>query len=59
MTYNFDADGWLARELAALEQAYRAGRLNEGALERARERLMARYEQMLDRLDGTYRLPSG
>ena len=57
MTYNFDADEWYQRELAQLHDLHRQGKLPE-ELEAAVADLDQRYEEMLDRLDGTYRLPS-
>lgn len=58
MTYNFDPDRWLDIELAALDASRAAGRLTEAEAEREREKLMDRYDDMLSRLDGTYRLPA-
>ena len=43
MTYNFDPDGWLNNELAALEFEFKAGRLDESAYERQKDQLMERY----------------
>jgi len=57
MTYNFDAEAWYDRERAALERARRAGSLDEEGFRRALEALERRFESMLARLDGTYRLP--
>ncbi len=56
MTYNFDPDRWYDNELAALESAYKAGRLDAVDVERSKDRLMARYDEMVARLDGTYRI---
>lgn len=59
MTYNFDPDRWLARQLEAIADRLRRGELDEGACQREREALELRYERMVDRLDGTFRLPAG
>jgi len=59
MTYNFDPDRWFDNELAALEAAYRTGRLDEATFERRKDRLMERYDDMVERLDGTYRIDPG
>jgi hypothetical protein len=56
MTYNFDPDRWYDNELAALEFAFRKGRLAEAELETRKEQLMDRYDDMVARLDGTYRI---
>ena len=45
MTYNFDADRWYESQKAVL-----AARRERGELDR-------RYEEMLARLDGSFRLP--
>ena len=58
MTYNFDPDRWYDNELMVLERAFREGRLDEAAFEKQKERLMDRYDDMVARLDGTYRIAS-
>ena len=57
MTYNFDPDEWRAREQNALEAQFRAGKLTRLEMDTALEQLETRYQEMWDRLDGTYRLP--
>ena len=57
MTYNFDPDRWYENELAALSRERRAGRLSREQLEAAVAELERRYQEMVDRLDGTYRIP--
>jgi hypothetical protein len=57
VTYNFDAERWLARQLELLDGRLRRGELDEEACRREREVIDLRYEQMLDRLDGTFQLP--
>lgn len=56
MTYNFDPDRWLDNELAALAHEFQSGHIDEIAYEKQREALMQRYDEMSDRLDGTYRI---
>jgi hypothetical protein len=56
LTYNFDPDRWYENELAALELAYQTGQLDQAAFEKRKDKLMARYDDMLERLDGTYRV---
>lgn len=56
MTYNFDPDRWYEIELAALEMAVAKGKLTVSDFEKQKERLMDRYDDMVDRLDGTYRI---
>ncbi len=56
MTYNFDADRWYDNERAALEKKRDDGALSKKQLEQALFDLDRRYEEMLDRLDGTYRI---
>ena len=57
MTYNFDPDRWYDNELAALELKRRDGRLTPEEFQVAVADLDKRYAAMLDRLDGTYRIP--
>jgi hypothetical protein len=59
MTYNFDPDRWLDNELAAVEFEFKAGRIDESDLERHQDALMDRYDEMVTRLDGTYRISKG
>ena len=56
MTYNFDPDRWYEIELAALEMAVAKGKLTVSDFEKQKQRLMDRYDDMVDRLDGTYRI---
>ena len=56
MTYNFDPDRWLDNELAALEFEFKAGRVDESDYEKYKDKLMDRYDDMVTRLDGTYRI---
>ena len=57
MTYNFDADRWYDNECDALERQLNSGELDAKAYAAAIEDLDRRYDEMLDRLDGSYQLP--
>jgi len=57
MTYNFDPDKWYDMERSALEARYKMGEINAQALKHALEDLHRQYDEMLDRLDGTYQIP--
>lgn len=56
MTYNFDPDRWLDNELTALELQRKSGRLNEADYDKRKDQLLDRYDEMVTRLDGTYRI---
>jgi hypothetical protein len=57
MTYNFDPEKWYGNELSALKADLRSGKIEAGAFDCAVEALDRRYEEMLDRLDGTFTVP--
>lgn len=57
MTYNFDPERWYDNETAVLEERRRQNDLTAEAFDQAMDRLDRRLEEMLARLDGTYRLP--
>lgn len=59
MTYNFDPDRWLDNELAALEFEFKAGRLDVSAYDKRKDQVVDRYDDMVKRLDGTYRIEKG
>ncbi len=59
MTYNFDAERWYDNERAVLENRRKTGELTAEQFQEALDELDRRYEEMLDRLDGTYRIPPG
>lgn len=56
VTYNFDPDRWLDNELAVLDFEFKAGGMDESTYERRKDRLIERYDRMVARLDGTYRI---
>jgi hypothetical protein len=57
LTYNFDPDRWYERERSRLELEHLDGRLGDAELESALAALEERYEEMVDRLDGTFQIP--
>ena len=58
MTYNFDPERWHDDHLALLDARRARGELDGPGYEAAVKQLEREYEQMLDRLDGTYQLPT-
>jgi len=57
MTYNFDPDRWYESHRAALAGRRERGELDEAEYTKELQDLERRYEEMLDRLDGTYEIP--
>ena len=57
MTYNFDPDRWYQNERDLLAARFQSGAIDAQALADAIEDLDRRYDEMLERLDGTYQLP--
>jgi hypothetical protein len=58
MTYNFDPDRWYENHRDLLQVRRDAGELDEETFTRALGELDAEYDAMVERLDGTYQLPS-
>ena len=58
MTYNFDPDRWYDDRRALLEARLGRGEIDWEEFRLQLEELDRRHERMLERLDGTYRLPS-
>ena len=58
MTYNFDPDRWYENERSAIEAQYRLGKRTAKQYKDAIDDLQRRYDEMLDRLDGTYQIPN-
>lgn len=58
MTYNFDPDRWYDNERQVIDERFRSGRIDAREYKGAIDDLDCRYDEMLDRLDGTYQLPS-
>jgi hypothetical protein len=59
MTYNFDPDRWYENELAVLKERRRTGEINTQEYEAAVGDLNRRYDEMVERLDGSYQIPKG
>jgi len=57
MTYNFDPDRWYENERAMLDSRHQAGEISEQDYRNALAELDRRYDEILDRLDGTYQIP--
>jgi hypothetical protein len=57
MTYNFDPDRWYEREREMLDARHRVGEISEQEYKNILSELDRRYDEMLDRLDGTYQVP--
>ena len=57
MTYNFDPDRWYEREREMLDARHREDEIGEQEYKKALSELDRRYDEMLDRLDGTYQVP--
>jgi hypothetical protein len=57
MTYNFDPDRWYEDERAILDARYKAEEISEPEYKDAVSELDRRYDEMIDRLDGTYQVP--
>jgi hypothetical protein len=57
MTYNFDAERWHEDQKALLAARRERGELSDAELAAAVEELDRRYDEMVARLDGTFRLP--
>ena len=57
MTYNFDPDRWYEDERGMLEARLKSGELAAQDYVKALSLLERRYDEMLQRLDGTYQIP--
>ncbi len=57
MTYNFDPEHWYEIQRRALDARRRRGELDDDEAAAALADLEQRYEEMLERLDGTYQIP--
>ena len=57
MTYNFDADRWHENQKALLEARRERGEFSDAEFALAIEDLDRRYDEMVARLDGSFRLP--
>jgi len=59
MTYNFDPDRWYEDQRLRLDHQLHHAGLTEEAYRAALEELDRRHEEMLRRLDGTFRVEGG
>ncbi len=57
VTYNFNPEGWYESQLRMLDQRLASCQLREDEYRVALDDLDRRYEEMVQRLDGTYTLP--
>ena len=58
MTYNFDPERWYHNELEFINTEYKSGKITQREFNSALTELEKKYEQMCDRLDGTYQIQS-
>ena len=56
MTYNFDPDQWYKNELEFIKTEYKSGKITKQEFKTSLKELKKRYEEMCDRLDGTYQI---
>ena len=56
MTYNFDPDRWYDIERLAIDERFRSGLINRQDYKNAIDDLDGCYDDMLERLDGTYQV---
>ncbi|MGD9299947.1 MAG: hypothetical protein PVI13_00125 [Desulfobacterales bacterium] len=56
MTYNFDPDRWYEIERLAIDERLRSGLIYAHDYKNAIDDLDCRYNDMLERLDGTYQV---
>jgi uncharacterized membrane protein len=57
VTYNFDPERWYDDRRSLLDARLARGDIDESEHRRELVRLAESYERMVERLDGTYRLP--
>jgi hypothetical protein len=57
MTYNFDPDRWYDDERRILDARLKAGEMAAQEYKDALAALERSYDEMLQRLDGTYQIP--
>jgi hypothetical protein len=58
VTYNFDPDRWYDNERLVIDMQFRSGQMSAREHKDAIDDLDGRYDEMLDRLDGTYQIPT-
>ena len=57
MTYNFDPEKWYEMEKNVLDRRLQMRELSRQDYMQELDALDRRYEEMLDRLDGSYEIP--
>ena len=57
MTYNFDPDRWYDDERSLIEVRFKEGEIDSQQYQDALRELDRRYDEMLNRLDGTFQIP--
>jgi hypothetical protein len=58
VTYNFDAERWYENRRKLLDARHERGELDDNAYAEACDALEHRYEEIVARLDGSFRLPT-
>jgi len=58
MTYNFDPERWYDMRLAHLESRLERKEIDQIQFEASLDDLDRRYEELVNRLDGSYQIPS-
>ncbi len=56
MTYNFDPDKWYDNELFLIQSKLKLCEITQSEYDKAVEILNKKYEEMWERLDGTYQI---
>ena len=57
MTYNFDVDKWYERQRHLLDARLASGEITRERFAAELDDLERRFEQMAERLDGTFQIP--
>ena len=57
MTYNFDPDRWFENELSIIHSKFLAGEITRKERDRAIDEIDRQFNDMGDRLDGSYQIP--
>ena len=56
MTYNFDPDQWYKNEFEFIKTEYKLGKITKQEFRSKLKELERRYDEMCNRLDGTYQI---
>jgi hypothetical protein len=57
VTYNFDPEKWYENQRALLDQRLQGGELSKSEYEEALDDLDQRFDELCQRLDGTFEIP--